>query len=178
MSPRSSWGSATLSEFVTALAEPGPVPAAGAAAALACASAAALVELALGPEDPDGSRAAELRRRALELADLDEAAYEALHSAQRAGEPEGLEAARREASGPPLEIAESAAQLVELAAEAERRAPAPRRGDAAAAASIAWGACRAALSLVEANMGEAPATEPPLARARALAERVAKWGAG
>jgi formiminotetrahydrofolate cyclodeaminase len=150
----SRWPSASLTEFAAELAGPGPAPAGGAAAAAACAFAAALVELALDPGDPDRERAAELRDRALELVDLDIDAYGRLAAARRRDGGEGLEAARREASGPPVEIAEAAAEIDALAERAQGRGDGPRRADAAAAAELARGARAAALSLAEANQAE------------------------
>jgi formiminotetrahydrofolate cyclodeaminase len=151
---RASFRSATLDEFVAELGGPGPAPAAGAAAGAALAFAAALVELALDRQDPARERAAELRQRALELVDLDVNAYRRLVAAQRQGEDADLAAARRDASVPPLQIAETAAEVGELAEQAERHAPDPRRADAVAAVSLARGSRLAALSLVDANQGE------------------------
>jgi formiminotetrahydrofolate cyclodeaminase len=174
MSERS-WREATLDQLVDALAAAGPVPAAGVAAAATCACAASLVMLAAGEGDADAAAAARLRRRALELLDDDERAYTALVEARGRGDQAEL-AARREASGPPLGIAEAAAGVLELAARARERAPAARRGDAAAAADLARGACLAAVALVETNLGGASGEEPQLARARELKQHVA--GAG
>jgi formiminotetrahydrofolate cyclodeaminase len=174
MTGHRSWREATLHELVTALGEPGPVPAAGVATAATCACAAALVQLALG--DPahagDAARAAELGERALELIDRDEHAYAVLVEARGRGEPDSMAAARREASEPPLAIAEAAAEIAELAARAAERAPAARRGDAVAAGALARGTCHAAAALVEANLAEAPGDEPQLAQARELSSRL------
>jgi formiminotetrahydrofolate cyclodeaminase len=171
MTEPSSWRSATVDELVAALGDAGPVPAAGAAAAATCAFAAALVQLALGGDEPDATEAGELRRRALELMDRDERAYAELVETRGRGDPDELEA-RRTASEPPLAMAEAAARVLELAAGAEQRAPAARRGDAAAAGALARGACLAALTLVEANLDGAQPDEPQLARARELARSV------
>jgi formiminotetrahydrofolate cyclodeaminase len=174
MPEHASWREATLEELAAGLGDAGPVPAAGVAAAATCACAAALVQLALGGADAgDAARAAELRGRALELIDRDEQAYAVLVEARGRGEPDGMAAASREASGPPLAIAEAAAEIAELATRAAERAPAARRGDAVAAGALARGTCLAAAALVEANLAGAPGDEPQLARARELANRCA-----
>src|SRR3954454_11584088 len=75
-----------LSDLVARLAADAPAPGAGPAAAWACAMAAALVEMVTavelrrdpvddGPAASRAERAAALRLRALDLADLDVAAY-------------------------------------------------------------------------------------------------------
>ena len=153
MSERSSWRASTLEDFLAELGGPGPAPAAGAAAGAACAFAAALVELALDSEDPARQQAAELRRRALELVDLDVETYGRLVAALGRGDGNGVAAARLDASAPPLRIAETAAEVVELAEQASRLAPAPRRADAAAAIDLAHGSRLAALKLAQANLG-------------------------
>jgi formiminotetrahydrofolate cyclodeaminase len=163
----SDWPRASLEEFAAALGDAGPVPAAGAAAAATCAFAAGLVALA----DPDPQRAAELRTEALALMERDERAYAALVEDRGRGDPDELEA-RREASRPPLEMAVVAAELVELAEAAANTAPPARRGDAVAAAALARGAGRAALSLVAANMEGVSDDEPLLAEAAELADRL------
>ena len=164
------WPRATLADFVTGLGDPG-LPAAGAASAVTCAAAAALVQLALGKDDPEAARAGELARGALDLVDRDERAYAALMEALGRDDADELEA-RREASRPPLEVAESAAEVAELAERAAASAPPARRGDAVAAVALARGAGIAALALVDANLEGAPAGEPLVERARELSERL------
>jgi methenyltetrahydrofolate cyclohydrolase len=166
------WPRTTLENFAAALGDAGPVPAAGTAAAATCAFAAGLVQLAVGAGEPGAARAGELRTETLGLIERDERAYAVLVQERGRGDPDELEA-RREASEPPLAIAEAAAEVAGLAdAAAAGTAPPARRGDAVAASALARGAGRAALALVAANLEGAPADEPLLARSRELAERL------
>ena len=161
------WPRVTLEDFARALGDAGPVPAAGAAAAATCAFAAGLVALA----DPESERAAELRAEALALMERDERAYAALIEDRGRGGPNELEA-RREASRPPLEMALVGVELMEMADSAATTAPPARRGDAVAAATLARGAGRAALSLVAVNLEGVSCDEPLLAQAAELAGRL------
>jgi formiminotetrahydrofolate cyclodeaminase len=165
------WPRVTLEDFAAALGDAGPVPAAGAASAAVCAFAAGLVQLALGADDPGAARAAELRVEALALMERDERAYAAFVESRGRGDPDELEA-RREASRPPLEMAEAAAEIAELADAAGSVAPPARRGDALAAGHLARGAGRAALALVDVNLEGAAEGEPLLSRAAQLADRL------
>ncbi len=156
-----------LSDLVDRLAADAPAPGAGPAAAWACAMAAALVEMVTAVElrrDPgDGGpaagraeRAAALRERALELADLDVAAYtrvlEVLARRAEPGHGGRLREALAEAAGPPLDIARAAAEATRLAADAAAVARGGVRGEAVAAAVLGEAAVRASVPLVEINL--------------------------
>src|SRR3954447_16590574 len=167
-----------LSDLVARLAADAPAPGAGPAAAWACAMAAALVEMVTAVElrrDPvdDGpaarraERAAALRASALELADLDVAAYtQVLDVLARRAEPghggrprDALAEAARPpldiapaAAGPPLDIARAAAEATRLAADAAAVARGGVRGEAVAAAVLGEAAVRASVPLVEINL--------------------------
>lgn len=155
-----------------------PAPGAGSSSAVAAALAAALLEMTAsieaGREDAAvdaevAPRAAELRARALELADTEMSSYAPVIEAQRlpAGSPERaerLKAALAEASRSPLAITETAAEAAELAARVAAAAKPAVRGDAIAGALIAEAAATAAAGLVEVNLAGADGAD--LARAR------------
>jgi methenyltetrahydrofolate cyclohydrolase len=181
-------------QAVTAdLAAATPSPGGGCAAAWTCAFAAALVEMAAataaerGGADPAACaraapRAAELRERALALAEQDAAAYAPVLAALR--EPVGPErerhvaAALDAAAGPPLTIAETAAEVAELAVVVARAGRASLAGDVGAGAVLAEGAARAAARLVELDLAGRPG-DPRLARAgRAVSRAVGAREAG
>jgi methenyltetrahydrofolate cyclohydrolase len=109
-------------------------------------------------------RAAELRARAVSLADEDAAAYRAAINAPPERRAEALAAA----ADPPLAIAEAAAETAALAADSSAEVSGPIRGEADTAALIAAGAMRAAARLIELNLAGSP-EDPRLARARELA---------
>ncbi len=71
------------------------------------------------------------------------------------------------AAGPPLEIAEAAAEVAELARSVAEAGRPALRGDALAGADLAAGAARAAARLVEINVPGDPRVE----RARAAVAR-------
>jgi formiminotetrahydrofolate cyclodeaminase len=165
----------TLLGFV---ASTDPAPGAGSSSAIATALGAALLEMTASIESGReeaavdagvATRAAELRARALELADTELSSYAPVIEAQRlpAGSPERAErvkAALAEASRSPLAIAETAAEAAELAARVAAAAKPAVRGDAIAGALIAEAAATAAAGLVEVNL--AGGDGPDLARAR------------
>jgi len=153
-------------------------------AASACALAAALVEMAAafapspGGDDPAG-RAALLRERAVELAEIELHAYEPVLAALRLPreDPERatrIEAAENEASRSPLAIAEVGAELAELAAELARTGNPNLSGDAVAGALLAEAGAQAAARLVAINLTGGSAVEEAAEFARrALAARTA-----
>jgi formiminotetrahydrofolate cyclodeaminase len=161
-----------------------PVPGAGPAAALTCALAAALVEMVCGVSlrqargtdaaalEARRERCAELRTGATGLAELDMAAYTAVLAARRGrSEPGGAELlhdALAAAADPPLAIAEAAAEVARLAAEALADARGAVRGEAATAALLAEAVVRAGAAMVELNLAGDPA-DPRRARASDLA---------
>lgn len=156
------------------MTEPDPYPSGGSAAAQTAALAASLAAAAADQsradwEEAGGARAqAEaLRRRAVELAERDAAAYalarRALAERGLPGDATGAEqqqqqrnrrlgAAVEEAAGPPLELAASAADIAELAGVIARRGADDVRADAVIAAELAAVAARAAARLVQINL--------------------------
>jgi methenyltetrahydrofolate cyclohydrolase len=163
-----------------------PAPGAGPSAGWTCALAAALVEMvsavALRKDPPNlaaavqrRDRAAELRARALELAHRDVAAYsEVLAVLRRRDEPghgRRLRGALSEAANPPLAIAEVAAEVTRLAADAGSEARGAVRGEAMTAAVLAEAVVRAGIPLIELNLAGA-AADPRRIRVHELAEGV------
>jgi methenyltetrahydrofolate cyclohydrolase len=172
-----------LRRFLEEVAEAKPAPGGGSSAACVCALAAALVEMAaslaqaeISVEGP--ARARGLRQRALELAERELSSYEPVLVALRLPTDDPargrrLEAALSEASGPPLAIAEAAAETAALAAEVARSSSRSVRGDALTGALLAEAAAAAAASLVEINLSGLPGGEA-LERARESRRRAAE----
>jgi formiminotransferase-cyclodeaminase len=102
-----------------------------------------------------------LRERALELGPADSAAYGAAASrlVDRRGDDFELGRALDAAAAVPLHIAETAADVAELAASLIDRVVGEARPDLAGAALLAEGAARAAAHLVEVNLAVAPSDE-------------------
>ena len=174
-----------LVDLLDRIAAADPSPGAGPAAAWTCALAAALLEMVSAIElrgDPEDGveaarrrdRASALRAHALTLADRDIAAYQAVvgvrRERDRPGYAEHLREALAAAADPPLEIAEAAAEVTLLAADAAAHARGGVRGEAITAAVLAAAAVAACVPMVELNLGGAGA-DPRLARVRALADR-------
>jgi len=150
---------------VTALA--GPL-----AASVVEQSAALLAELAREfGDDAAAAQADSLRVRAAGLAQADAAAYAAatLLLIDREGRDFELGRALDEAAAVPLRIAETAADVAELAAALSDRVVPDARADLGGAALLAEGAARAATHLVEVNLAVSPGDER-LRRARAAVE--------
>jgi len=170
-----------LHDLLDAVAAQRPAPGGGCTAAWAGAFGAGLVEMAASftlarpkyagvhHQMADVRREAKvLRRRLLELGDADAQVYEPVILAMRMPEhhPERaarLEAAQSAAAEVPLETAEAAARVAELAAETARVGNLHLKGDSVSAAMLAEGASRAAARLVEINL--AGSEDPRLARA-------------
>jgi len=155
-----------LAEGLERFAARTPAPGGGSAAATGCALAAALLEMAsrFAPGDAaiaTVTRAAQLRGRALELAEEDQRAYgRVFEAAQTAAGPERearVSAARADAAQPPLELAALAAELAGLAARAVAKGNPNLAGDAITATLLAEAACRAADALVRINLACADA---------------------
>jgi methenyltetrahydrofolate cyclohydrolase len=178
----------SLAELSGVLAAATPSPGGGCAAAWSCALAAALVEMAAGTamqrgaEDAEGARrilarATELRARALRLGEDDAAAYVPVLAALRLDAGPAREHAVTEAldraAGPPLAIADAAAEAAELGAEAGRVAPESLAGDLTASVLLAEAACRAAVRLVELNLAGVPG-DARLAAGAGLAVRAGR----
>ncbi|HXR14461.1 MAG TPA: cyclodeaminase/cyclohydrolase family protein [Solirubrobacteraceae bacterium] len=171
----SSW-----TELLERVASSEPVPGAGPAAAWTCALCAALVEMVCGvmlrrEADEDGARSARrarasaIRVSALALAERDIDAYRDVLAARRQGTAQLRHDALSAAADPPLAIAETAAEVVALAADSFADARGGVRGEAAVAAVLAEGVVRAAAAIVEFNLAGEP-NDPRRARARELAE--------
>jgi formiminotetrahydrofolate cyclodeaminase len=163
-------------ELLQSITESGG-PGAGAIAALTAASAAALVELAARATAPEvwpeaagaAAQARKLCERLVPLAQEDAEAYEqAVAKLGERGDDFALGEALARAADVPLEIADQAENVAELAAEAAQRATGDLRADAAAAAALALGAAWAAAKLVEVNLAMRP-DDPRLTRAQQIA---------
>jgi formiminotetrahydrofolate cyclodeaminase len=111
--------------------------------------------------------AAELRARALALAEADLTSYAPVLAATT---PEDRAAALSEAAEVPLAIAVAAAEVAALAAGV---AHGSKAGDAATGAQIGAAAARSAAYLVELNLASTP-QDPRLQQARASAQAAAQ----
>ena len=179
-------------ELLDTIASETPAPGGGSVAAFVTEMAASLAAMAARfAHDWDGAagavaQAETLRHRAAPLADKDAVAYENVLTAMRM--PKDLEPEVRNtligetlsrAADVPLEIAECAASVSELAAEIAVRGNPNLRGDAASAAILASAAARVAANLVEINLATVEGDER-IERARAVvasAERAARRAA-
>ena len=181
-----------LGEVIEALAAPSPAPGGGSSAALACALAAGLAEMtaaiAGASADPVGaerldehrSRAGELRRRALELADRELSSYRPVLEAIReapgpADRDPRVGEALAAASGPPLEIAQAAAEVSAIGLGVAERTSPSVHGDVITSVLLAEAAARSAAALVVANLRQRPGVER-VAAARSAAEQAASVG--
>jgi formiminotetrahydrofolate cyclodeaminase len=160
----------SLHDLLDEVAAQRPAPGGGCSAAWAGAFGAGLVEMAASftlarpkyagvhHRMADVRREAKiLRRRLLELGEADAEAYEPVIAAMRMPERHPLrgsrlEAARSNAAEVPLETAEAAARVAELAAETARVGNVHLMGDSVTGATLAEGASRAAARLVEINL--------------------------
>lgn len=158
---RKAAGNATsrlLDPILDALEAPAPSPTGGSAAAGAAAMAAALLVMvarAAGGDSGAALQARALRARLVELADADVSAYAAVLEAPRGRE---FASALLAATEPPAAIAESAAEVCELAALVRESAKPALRGDAAIAGLLAEAAALGAAHLVEVNLAGFPGT--------------------
>jgi methenyltetrahydrofolate cyclohydrolase len=165
-------GEQPLASFLDDLAAATPAPGGGTSAALALVLGAALVEMSalLAGKTAAASRAASLRRRALELASEELTSYAPVLEAMRlpADDPDRdsrVAEALLEASRTPLALAERAAEAAELGAAVARASSQNVRGDALTGTVLAEAACAAAAGLVEVNLARQPGA-PELNRAR------------
>ena len=135
-----------VGEFLAALGERTPTPASGSATALTAALAAALVELAarFALDEEAVVRAKALWSRLAELADEDAAAYTAFMA-------DRSDANRERIIAVPLEIAECAEEVAELAERVRAQLRTAVVGDAEAARELAGAAARVARRLAELN---------------------------
>lgn len=188
-----------MRDFLEQVAARVPTPGGGGAAAVTAALAAGLVAMAARfsaaqlPAAADlAEQADRLRGRAGALADRDAAAYRAVLDACRrpngddgGGRREWIGAALHEATDTPLEIAEIAARVAELAADLAAAGNPNLRGDATVAAHLAEASARAAAALVGINMalGDLPGelserAASAVAAAQAATARVSAGQAG
>ena len=157
-----------LDRFLDELEAPAPSPCGGTAAAVAAAMAAALVTM-VARGSPDwvdaagiASQARALRSRLTTLGDDDAAVFEhvIMTMRNRAGTAEQRDHALGEAlvhaAEVPLQIAEAAADVADLAALAAAEGSPQLQPDATAAATLAEAAVRAATHLVEINLATVP----------------------
>jgi formiminotetrahydrofolate cyclodeaminase len=123
-----------------------PAPASGAGAALTAAMAAALGELAarFAGDEAAVERTRTLRRRLVELADEDAAAYAAFMETRSAD-------ARARTIAVPLEIAAAADEIAALSEGVAAQLSSAVIGDAEAAGELARAASRVARRLAELN---------------------------
>ena len=168
----------SLADVLARVAARDPTPGAGPVAAWTCGMAAALVEMVsaveLGqdPEDPSVAerrrdRAAELRHRALELAEEDMAAYREVGAVLRRRDEPGHGARLREAlsaaADPPMAVAEVAAEITALAADAAGRIRGGAKGEAISAAVMGETAVRLTVPVLDLNLASTP-DDPRFAR--------------
>jgi formiminotetrahydrofolate cyclodeaminase len=179
----------SLHDLLDEVAAQRPAPGGGCSAAWAGAFGAGLVEMAASftlarpkyagvhHRMADVRREAKiLRRRLLELGEADAEAYEPVITAMRMPDhhplrERKLEAARSNAAEVPLETAEAAARVAELAAETAKVGNIHLMGDSVTGATIAEGASRAAARLVEINL--IGRSDPRLGRASDATRRAA-----
>jgi len=155
-----------VEDFLGRIAASEQAPGGGTAAAITVAAAAGLVAMvARCSKDswPDAAgvaaQALQIQRRAGPLASTDAEAWnDALAALRDAGaaptrNDASLEQKLELAAAVPLEIAQLGADVAELAVLAGERCEGSFQADAAAAAALAAGATRAALHLVQVNLG-------------------------
>ncbi len=147
----------SIGDLLKALGSTEPVPGGGTAATLAGALAAALVRKVAALAEKRGREVGESVERAenfeqqfLKLGVADATAYAQVVAAQKKGKEE-LEKALVRAAGVPLETAQKAMALLDLAERLLTVCPKSARSDLACAARLAWAACTAALYTVDAN---------------------------
>jgi methenyltetrahydrofolate cyclohydrolase len=170
-----------LSRFFESVASESAAPGGGAAAAVTVALAAGLSAMAarLSESQLQGSaqlvdQAEGLRQRATELAQEDMMAFEAVHAAYALPKDQDPEGRRRQiraalvgATDVPLEIAEVAAQVAELAGRLARGGNPNLKGDAVTGALLALAGARSASALVELNVRQGQLEGPWRERAEA-----------
>jgi methenyltetrahydrofolate cyclohydrolase len=171
-----------LAAFLDELASADPLPGAGTAAATVVAAAAACLSMAARAakdewEDAAGiaAQTEALRRRALELADENRAAYAdalAVLAAPPGERPEqrdhAIERALARSAELPLAIARAAADTAVLGEAIAERTAQRTLGDTVAAVFLAAGAARAAAALVSVNLTTTEG-DPLVERARQFA---------
>lgn len=167
-------GGESLNGFVSRVAEPSPTPGGGSVAAHVAALGAALAQMVTGftigkkkyvAVEPEmkllAQRATALRQQLTELVERDASSYDAVRAAyQMPSEPEAAAAAKanavREAlvhaAKVPLETAQAAAAVCEIASAVAERGNTNTVSDACVAALIAEAACKGAAWNVRINV--------------------------
>jgi methenyltetrahydrofolate cyclohydrolase len=176
-----------LNEIIESVAAREPTPGAGPTLAWTCALAAALVEMVSAitlrkePESPTAiearrDRGHALRMTALELADLDAAAYRDVLAVQRRrdepGHSQRLRQALADAADPLVRIIDTAREVAELATGAVADARGAVRGEAITALVLAESVARGGVPLVELNLASDP-QDPRRAHVREAAAAAA-----
>lgn len=178
-----SLGEQSMRRLLDAVAARTTAPGGGAVTGVVAALAGALVEMCArftGTDLAQGTdltqrnnvtdlagRADELRARAVSLAQSDLAVYAEYMEARRAGGDGDVAAALDEAIRIPLEMAEVAAELAEIALGLARSGNPNLRGDATTAVLMGVGAAKAGAVLVAENLSGTDG-DPRLARAAAI----------
>lgn len=156
-----------VEDFLGQIAAEEQSPGGGTAAAFTVGVAAGLVAMVARcskgswPDAPGvAAQALQIQKRAGPLASADASAWEEALEALRVakegggtGDDAALQQTLERAAAVPLEIARLAADVADLAALAGEHCEGTFQADAAAAAALAAGAARAALHLVEVNLG-------------------------
>lgn len=168
-------GELSVQELLDSVGDRTTAPGGGAVAGVVAALAGALAGMCArfsGGDQADVARLADgLRARAVELAQADLAVYAAYVGARRAGRDDEVATALDETIRVPLEMAEVAAELAELAEGLARSGNPNLRGDATAAVLMGAAAARAGAVLVCENLA-GTASDPRLARAAAIVASV------
>ena len=182
-----SLGEQSMQRLLDAVAGRTTAPGGGAVTGVVAALAGALVEMCARFSGTDltqrtnvtdlAGRADELRARAVSLAQSDLAVYAEYLKARRAGSDSDVAAALDEAIRIPLEMAEVAAELAEIALGLARTGNPNLRGDATTAVLIGVAAAKAGAVLVAENLSGTDSVprltdprlvDPRLARAAAI----------
>ena len=168
-------GELSLQELLDSVGDRTTAPGGGAVAGVVAALAGALAGMCArfsGDDRADLARLADgLRVRAIELAQADLAVYAAYARARRAGRDHEVAAALDETIRVPLEMAEVAAELAELADGLARSGNPNLRGDANVAVLMGAAAARAGAMLVCENL-VGTGSDPRLVRAAAVVASV------
>ena len=168
-------GGLSLPGLLDAVGARTTAPGGGAVAGVVAALAGALTGMCARFSDGDqadlAGRADELRARAASAAQSDLAVYAAYVRARRTGRDGEVAAALDETIRVPLEMAEVATELAELAGGLARSGNPNLRGDATAAVLMGSAAARVGAILVYENLA-GTSSDPRLARAAALVASV------
>jgi methenyltetrahydrofolate cyclohydrolase len=189
-----------IGAWLDELGSAAPAPGGGAVAAMSTATAAALVEMvgnltvgraayATYEEQVTAVRDAArgLRRRALEQLDEDATAFRALMTAYRlprqtgeeqAARQTAIQAATRRAAAVPLDVAATAAEVIELAGQLPGRSNPNVLSDVGVAAVTAAAAIEAAAVNVDVNLASLADTEVKAALTAELDRHLATAGQG